>query len=111
MGDKFVGGVRIQFPGVGGIPVQKVIPIPNRPYKLPFLCGMCGETHLVKTYHLDLDTEGTKIVSREIAEELLKAGVEFTVLNVVRHPPRQQLNIGGVTAMFRIEQKEKAVPA
>lgn len=109
MGEKFVGGVRVQFPNAGGIPIQRVVPIPNRPYKLPYLCGKCGESHLVKTYHLDLDTEGIMILSREVLEVLLQAGVEFKVLNVVRHPPRQQLNIGGMAAMFRIE--EKAVPA
>lgn len=109
MGDKFVGGVRVQFPNTGGIPIQKVVPIPNRPYHLPYLCGKCGESHLVKTYHLDLDTEGITILSREILEALLQAGVEFKVLNVVRKPPKQQLNIGGMLSMFRIE--EKVVPA
>ena len=109
MGEKFVGGVRVQFPGTGGIPIQKVVPIPNQFYKPPYLCPKCGVTHELKTYHLDLDADGIAILSREVLEVLLQAGVEFKVLNVVRRPPRQQLSVGGMTAMFRIE--EKAVPA
>jgi hypothetical protein len=105
MGDKFVGGLRVQFPNAAGVPTQRVITMPYRPYKVPLLCGTCGVTHTHKTYHIDLDAQGIGFISREIGERLKEGGIDFTVLNVVKNPPKIKLNIQGVAAMFRVEEK------
>ncbi len=58
-------------------------------------CRTCGTPHDVKTYHLDLDGEGTIIVSTTVYEKLQAladhGGFEF--VNRVVNPPAQELKI------------------
>ena len=58
-------------------------------------CATCGVPHYVKTYHLQLDSEGTIIVGRPIYEKLQRladsAGFDFS--NVVDNPPDQILRV------------------
>lgn len=66
----------------------------RRPYRVPYACLECGTTHECKTYHLELDDEGTVIVSKEIADRLLTLnGGEFEFANVVENPPAQTLTM------------------
>lgn len=109
MTDKFVGGIRIQFPNAAGVPVQKLIEMPHRPYRIPFLCPQCGVAHPNKMYHLELDAQGITIVSREVVDRLREGGIQFEVLNVVRKPPKIKLNVAGMATVFRVE--ERRVPA
>lgn len=52
-------------------------------------CSTCGVPHFVKTYHLQLDGEGTIIVSRKVYEKLqgLADHAGFDFANVVDNPP------------------------
>ena len=58
-------------------------------------CTTCGVPHDVKTYHLQLDSEGTIIVGRPIFEKLqgLADHAGFELANVVDDPPDQVLHI------------------
>lgn len=104
-GDKFVGGVRLHHRTLRNTIV--VLPVPHRPYKVPFMCPTCGQTHKVKTYHINLDNEGDAIVSREIVDRLKEIGLpDFEVLNVVRNPPRQSLDFGAGPIPFRLTEKK-----
>lgn len=65
-----------------------------RKYKAPYACPQCQVVHLNKTVHLKLDAEGTTIVSREVFEDLRRAGLpELEFLNIVEKPPAQTISI------------------
>lgn len=108
MTDKFVGGLRVQFPNPSGVPTQRILTDETRPYKAVLLCAQCGVGHNHKTYHLDLDGDGITILSREIVERLSFMHIDFKILNVVRKPPKIRLNISGQASMFRVEEKAVA---
>jgi hypothetical protein len=63
-------------------------PDPHRP-----ACRLCGHPHQCKTYHLQLDGEGTVIVSTTIWAHMRKLFDHggFEQVNVVRQPPTQGL--------------------
>jgi hypothetical protein len=68
-------------------------PIPPHPQNPA--CRHCGHPHEYKTYHFQLDAEGTIIVSTTIWERLLampdRGG--FEKVNVVAEPPTQQIQL------------------
>lgn len=71
-------------------------------------CAVCGTRHLVKTYHLNLDSDGTCIVSEVIFDNLRRVGAiegspgggpavavpsaDFLYVNEVTNPP--PINVG-----------------
>lgn len=62
----------------------------NRPYPVPLVCMICGTSHLVKTYHINVDNDGFAIVSHEVwnmMKEHNTAG--FQMANEVGKPPTQ----------------------
>ena len=65
------------------------IPNPDHP------CGVCGTPHDCKTYHLQLDTDGTVLVSTTIWERLQRLYDHggFRLVNHTPDPPAQQLII------------------
>jgi hypothetical protein len=67
---------------------RPLAPHPQRP-----ACRLCGRPHEFKTYHFQLDGEGTIIVSTEIWQRLLAMPDHggFEKVNVVAKPPTQQL--------------------
>lgn len=94
-------GVRLGHETLRG--VTYTVEHPTRRYKEPYLCPACGTVHLRKTYHLRLDGDGTVIVSREIFQRLRQAGLPgLVVLNEVKHPPNQTLQIDGQRMTFQI---------
>lgn len=73
----------------------------DRPYPVPYVCseprlGGCGSTHTFKTYHLNLDDQGTVIVNAvlfaRIKPRLIADG--FTVAGEVANPPPQIIGAG-----------------
>lgn len=70
---------------------------PVKKYKNgPYLCPKCNLAHVNKSYHLDLDDQGTVIVSIGVFNALRELGLPgLTVLNEVAHPPTQNLSVGG----------------
>lgn len=90
------GGIRIRHKTLKS--VMLVIRDKARPIKAPEgyvfpKCATCGYPHDVKTYHLNLDSEGTIIVSLEIYRNLQKlvdhGGFDFA--NHVPDPPTQKI--------------------
>jgi hypothetical protein len=68
-------------------------PIPPHPANPA--CRHCGRPHECKTYHFQLDAEGTIIVSTTIWQRLLampdRGG--FELVNVVANPPTQRISL------------------
>lgn len=66
-------------------------PIPRHPANP--VCRICGRQHDCKTYHLQLDADGTVMVSRTIWDRLqaLYDHGGFEPVNVVTSPPAQQV--------------------
>jgi hypothetical protein len=88
-----VSGLRIRHAEV----TNRILTIVDRsrPYTVPLACDVCGVTHLWKTYHIELDDEGSAIVSPEawaMIERIPAHGFSFT--NEVRHPPAKTIGLG-----------------
>jgi hypothetical protein len=95
-------GIRIQ-PQPARLKAQDVLSAANRlfivrdvsrplpPNKSRPACRLCGHPHEYKTYHLQLDGEGTIIVSTTIWENMRKLFDHggFEEVNVVAKPPAQ----------------------
>jgi hypothetical protein len=71
------------------------------PYTIPYQCtppelGGCGDTHLWKTHHLNVDAVGAVIVSKgvydRVKSQLTAAG--FAVANEVKEPPTIGIGMG-----------------
>ena len=68
------GGVVIRHPTLTS---QRLIAIDREtPYAAPYACAECGTTHTHKTYHIDLDHEGSALVSPQIAAVLERLGMK-----------------------------------
>jgi hypothetical protein len=63
------------------------VPDISTPLTAPYNCQKCHEVHLCKVYHLDLDGEGTTIVSPEVWMNLQRITTEFFMENEVKKPP------------------------
>lgn len=92
-------GIRIRHKTLKGVmlvirdkerPFQK--PHNNSSFKFP-ICSTCGYPHECKTYHLQLDSEGTIIVSTTVYDNLSKLIDKggFDIVNMVAKPPTQHL--------------------
>lgn len=68
--------------------VSRPIPQPNTN-----VCRVCGHPHECKTYHLQLDADGTVMVSTTVWEHMRKLFDHggFEEVNVVSEPPDQQV--------------------
>lgn len=87
-------GVRLTHETLRGVRVT--VEHPTRAYRAPLMCPACGTTHRKKTYHLDLDGEGSTIVSPEVLQRLREAGLPgFSISNEVKRPPAQRVSVGG----------------
>lgn len=106
-------GIRLYHPKVRSS--VYLVEVPERPYRLPFHCGVCcifiqrdmphtlttlqcGGTHANKTYHLTIDQEGKVIVSQEIFQILSKVAnlAGFLVDDEILNPPAQTLGGRGM---------------
>lgn len=95
-----MAGVRIQHPTQRN--VRFTISEPDHPYPSgPYQCtppefGGCGQVHIFKTHHLNLDETGAAIVGDVLFEKvklhLVAAG--FIVTNEVQKPPTLGIGLG-----------------
>jgi hypothetical protein len=93
-----VPGVRITHPVQRN--VRFTVTEPSIPYNTPFQCtepllGGCGQVHLFKTHHLNLDDTGSVIVERVLFEKLkvYLIAFGFVIANDVTRPPPQDLGL------------------
>ena len=94
-----MAGVRLGHSGLRNTTLVLFHPV--KKYKNgPYLCPKCGTSHVYKSYHLDLDDQGTVIVSVGVFNALRELGLPgLTILNEVAKPPPQHLAVGGVAQM------------
>lgn len=61
-------------------------------------CSICGVQHFHKTYHLQLDGDGTAIVSPTIWQHLegMVDSAGFELVNYVADPPAQTIALGEI---------------
>jgi hypothetical protein len=77
---------------------------PAIPYSAPRECtppefGGCGQVHIFKTHHLNIDDTGSSIIE-EVLFEKVKAHLfayGFTVAGTVKHPPAMGIGLGPMT--------------
>ena len=93
-----VPGVRITHPTQRN--VRFTVTDPKVRYEIPFQCtqpllGGCGQVHIFKTHHFNLDETGSVIVEKVLFEKLKSYLVAFgfTVANDVAKPPPQDLGL------------------
>lgn len=113
-GPEVADGIRIQpqperlrAEGIGSVAHRLFIvrdvarPIPPSPHNPT--CQTCGRPHECKTYHFQLDAEGTVIVSTEIWRHLLAMPDHggFEPVNVVMRPPTQGLVVPPARARIK----------
>lgn len=102
-------GVRIQHPSARSTTLTLAS---SRPLREPLVCGArivvrgelrpCGRTHLLKTYHLNLDEAGATIVSAEVWEMLQRIPANpFRVTNEVARPPDQVIHVPRLRVLVR----------
>jgi hypothetical protein len=88
---------RLAAEGIGSVAHRLFIvrdrsrPLPPNPHRP--VCRLCGHPHQCKTYHLQLDAEGTIIVSTTIWAHMRKLFDHggFEAVNIVVEPPAQGL--------------------
>jgi hypothetical protein len=75
----------------------------GRPMISTAVCNVCHQRHDCKTYHFQMDADGTKIVSTTIWDNLQKMYDHggFEMVNVVAHPPAQGIVLP--TAVVRVQ--------
>lgn len=82
-----------------------VVVHPKREYRVPFECPTCNQTHRWKAYHLNLDDQGSVIVSEAVYKRLREAGMPgLSVANKASDPPPQTLYMGGSPQVFEAEE-------
>jgi hypothetical protein len=81
--------------------VRFTVTDPKVRYGIPFQCtepllGGCGQVHLFKTHHFNLDETGSVIVEKVLFKKLegYLYAYGFTILNDVPKPPPQVLGMG-----------------
>lgn len=105
-----MAGVRIKHPTAhSGVFLVRHF----RRYPVPIHCERCQTFHIHKTYHLDLDADGTVIVSTTVFERLKEVGLAgFSMVNVVKRPPPISLEIPNVIQnkfrVFKMGVQEKS---
>lgn len=94
-----MAGIRIVHPTARNC--RFTITEPDRPYRTPYQCtppefGGCGQVHLFKTHHLNLDEVGAAIIGDVLYQRarghLAAAG--FSESNVVPRPPPLGIGLG-----------------
>ena len=95
-----MAGIRLQHPTARN--VRFSISEPDHPYPSgPYQCtppefGGCGQVHIFKTHHLNVDETGSTIVGDQLFEKaqayFLAYG--FTVANEVPNPPTIGIGLG-----------------
>lgn len=82
-----------------------VIIHPTRMYRRPFDCPKCQKVHTRKAIHLDLDDQGSVIVSLGVLKELKESGMPgLAIANEVNNPPPQTLYVGSNPKAYNIEE-------
>lgn len=98
-----MAGVRVQHPTARNC--RFTISEPDHPYPSgPYQCtppeyGGCGQVHIFKTHHLNLDDTGAAIVGDQLFK-LAKAHLianGFVETNIVKNPPPIGIGLGPQT--------------
>lgn len=96
-------GVRVQHPIQRN--VRFTVSDPNQPMKDPYQCtppefGGCGQVHLFKTHHLNLDETGSVLVEQVLYEKIKAHLIAFGFreTSVVEKPPPMGIGIGAQIA-------------
>lgn len=77
----------------------------GRPMPVPHLCPVCHSAHLVKTYHLDLDANGERVVSETVLDRLTEA--DIAPLKVVgTEPDPEPLIVNGKPTAYHVVRRE-----
>jgi hypothetical protein len=94
------GGIRLRHPSLRSA-VFTVIH--HRRYTVPFACPACGTLHERKTYHLELDSNGEVVVSREIHERLRELrALPLVTVGPELNPQPITIQIGGPIQRFQV---------
>jgi hypothetical protein len=98
-----MAGVRIHHPFERN--VRYTLVEGNIPYSEPFQCtppefGGCGQVHLFKTHHLNVDETGSVIIGDVLYEKIkhLTMAAGFVESNIVEKPPTLGLGLGAPVA-------------
>ncbi len=82
-----------------------VVVHPTKVYKPPHLCPTCNKHHERKSIHLNLDSEGSVIVSAGVLKDLQQAGMPgLSISNEVKDPPMQTLFMGSQPHVFEVQE-------
>ena len=105
-------GIRLYHPDVAARGRLCTFAIPGRPLLEPTFCGRCGTEHRVKTYHVEVDSEGFAYVSTTIWQVMREYGetAGFVLANETRgKPPTQHIGGLGLVAVapapLRLEER------
>jgi hypothetical protein len=98
---------RLRAEGIGSVAHRLFIvrdlarPFPPSPHRP--VCSVCGRPHEYKTYHFQLDAEGTITVSTTVWTHLLRMPDHggFEPVNVVAEPPTQGLVLPSARARIK----------
>jgi hypothetical protein len=89
-----------------------VIIHPTRKYKIPYLCPTCNKQHERKAIHLNLDDQGSVIVSAGVFKHLQESGLpDLSVANEVNNPPSQTLYMGSNPRSYDVEEIDMGSPS
>jgi hypothetical protein len=87
-----------------------VVPTRRKYKKGPYQCPTCNKEHEFKTYHLNLDDQGTCIVSEQIFKNLKRLSLpDLSIANEVNDPPSQTLFMGSTPKVFNIEVRKRGL--
>lgn len=97
-------GIRLRHPSLRGV-MFTLIHF-GRPLEVPYLCsGVCNAWHHHKTYHLDLDQNGERVVSETVLERLTEADIApLQVIGREADPP--PLLVGGPAVHHHVVRRE-----
>lgn len=98
-----MSGIRLSHPTARNC--RFTIAQPELTYDAPIHCtapefGGCGQTHIFKTHHLNIDETGSTIIN-DVLYERVKAHLAlngFVVTNAVARPPLQTIGAGAQVA-------------
>lgn len=95
-------GIRLRHPDRRTWGRSCTFELRSRPYPSPIFCGRCGREHTVKTYHVQVDSEGIAYVSVEIWQMMQKHNElgGFELADETRgKPPTQMVGLGEPTPL------------
>jgi hypothetical protein len=101
-----MSGIRLNHPNLRSCTYTLIHE--GRELKAPVNCGVCGNVHYHKTYHLGLDTIGDVVVSETVFQRLKEAGLdELKVLNEVKKPEPMRVDMNTAVQTLVVPRERK----